>query len=73
MASSATVKVSFFGKSKTMDQMLALNWFYLFRLRRFMLSIYWVGTIGTFLLYFSAVLVSFGRWWLHQGCFGKFK
>jgi CDP-diacylglycerol--glycerol-3-phosphate 3-phosphatidyltransferase len=53
--SSAAVQVSFIGKSKTMAQMLALIGL-LSGLEEFMgIPIYWV-TIGTILLYFSAVL-----------------
>ncbi len=51
----ATVQVSFVGKSKTMAQMLALIGL-LSGLEEFMgIPIYWV-TLGTILLYFSAVL-----------------
>ena len=53
--SAASVKVSFIGKSKTMAQMLALIGL-LSGLEAFMgFPIYWV-TLGTILLYFSAVL-----------------
>jgi CDP-diacylglycerol--glycerol-3-phosphate 3-phosphatidyltransferase len=52
---SASVKVSFIGKSKTMAQMLALIGL-LSGLEYFMgFPIYWV-TLGKFLLYFSAIL-----------------
>jgi len=67
--SSATVKVSFIGKSKTMAQMLALIGL-LSGLEEFMgFPIYWV-TIGTF-YYIFLPCCQFGRWWFTPRLLGN--